>query len=89
MTPSSSREDHPIALKAAAGTQAFRTALRDATENMGRTVLSQGVITYSRTTLGFTTETGVILKASRASGRGELIIYVIPANAGIHRCQLY
>ncbi|MCR5885056.1 ABC transporter substrate-binding protein [Rhizobacter sp. J219] len=54
----------PVALKAGKpGTQAFRTALRDAIENMGRTVLSQGVVTYSKDNhWGFTTETGVILK---------------------------
>lgn len=54
----------PVALKAGKpGTQAFRSALRDAIENMGRTVLSQGVVTYSKDNhWGFTTETGVILK---------------------------
>ncbi len=54
----------PVALKAGKpGTQAFRSAVRDAIENMGRTVLSQGVITYSKDNhWGFTTETGVILK---------------------------
>jgi branched-chain amino acid transport system substrate-binding protein len=54
----------PVALKAGKpGTPAFRAALRDAIENMGRTVLSQGVVTYSKDNhWGFTTETGVILK---------------------------
>lgn len=54
----------PVALKAGKpGTQAFRSALRDAIENMGRTVLSQGVVTYTKDNhWGFTTETGVILK---------------------------
>ncbi len=54
----------PVALKAGKpGTPAFRSALRDAIENMGRTVLSQGVVTYSKDNhWGFTTETGVILK---------------------------
>lgn len=54
----------PVALKAGKpGTPAFRSALRDAIENMGRTVLSQGVITYTKDNhWGFTTETGVILK---------------------------
>lgn len=54
----------PVALKAGKpGTQAFRSALREATENMGRTVLSHGVVTYSKDNhWGFTTETGVILK---------------------------
>ena len=54
----------PAALKQGKpGTPAFRSALRDGIENMGRTVLSQGVITYSKDNhWGFTTETGVILK---------------------------
>jgi branched-chain amino acid transport system substrate-binding protein len=54
----------PVALKAGKpGTQAFRSALRDAIENMGRTVLSHGVVTYTKDNhWGFTTETGVILK---------------------------
>lgn len=54
----------PVALKAGKpGTPAFRSALRDAIENMGRTVLSQGVVTYTKDNhWGFTTETGVILK---------------------------
>ena len=54
----------PVALKAGKpGTPAFRAALRDAIENMGRTVLSQGVVTYTKDNhWGFTTETGVILK---------------------------
>jgi branched-chain amino acid transport system substrate-binding protein len=54
----------PVALKAGKpGTQAFRSALRDAIENMGRTVMSHGVVTYTKDNhWGFTTETGVILK---------------------------
>jgi len=54
----------PLALKKAKpGTPAFRAALRDAVETMGRTVVSQGVLTYSKDNhWGFTTETGVILK---------------------------
>jgi branched-chain amino acid transport system substrate-binding protein len=54
----------PVALKAGKpGTQAFRSALRDALENMGRTVMSHGVVTYTKDNhWGFTTETGVILK---------------------------
>jgi branched-chain amino acid transport system substrate-binding protein len=63
----------PIALKAGKpGTQAFRTALRDATETMGRTVLSHGVITYSKDNhWGFTTETGVILKVVNGDWKVE------------------
>lgn len=54
----------PLALKKAKpGTPAFRTALRDAVETMGRTVVSHGVLSYSKDNhWGFTTETGVILK---------------------------
>lgn len=54
----------PLALKKAKpGTPAFRTALRDAVETMGRTVVSHGVLTYTKDNhWGFTTETGVVLK---------------------------
>lgn len=54
----------PLALKKAKpGTKEFRVALRDAIETMGRTVVSQGVLTYAKDNhWGFTTETGVILK---------------------------
>jgi branched-chain amino acid transport system substrate-binding protein len=54
----------PVALKKGKpGTKEFRTALRDAIETMGRTVVSQGVLTYAKDNhWGFTTETGVILK---------------------------
>jgi branched-chain amino acid transport system substrate-binding protein len=54
----------PVALKAARpGTPAFRTALRDALESLGRTVLSQGVLTYTKDDhWGFQPETGVMLK---------------------------
>ncbi len=63
----------PVALKAGKpGTQAFRSALRDATENMGRTVLSQGVLTYSKDNhWGFTTETGVVLKVVNGDWKVE------------------
>jgi branched-chain amino acid transport system substrate-binding protein len=63
----------PVALKAGKpGTQAFRSALRDAVENMGRTVLSHGVITYSKDNhWGFTTETGVILKVVNGDWKVE------------------
>jgi branched-chain amino acid transport system substrate-binding protein len=54
----------PMALaKAKPGTPQFRTALRDAIETMGRTIISQGVLQYSRDNhWGYTSETGVILK---------------------------
>jgi branched-chain amino acid transport system substrate-binding protein len=63
----------PVALKAGKpGTQAFRTALRDATEAMGRTVVSHGVLTYSKDNhWGFTTETGVILKVVNGDWKVE------------------
>lgn len=63
----------PAALKAGKpGTQAFRTALRDATEAMGRTVVSHGVLTYSKDNhWGFTTETGVILKVVNGDWKVE------------------
>ncbi|MBC7955085.1 MAG: ABC transporter substrate-binding protein [Cytophagales bacterium] len=63
----------PVALKAGKpGTQAFRSALRDAIENMGRTVLSQGVVTYTKDNhWGFTTETGVILKVVKGEWDAE------------------
>ena len=54
----------PLALaKAKPGTPQFRTALRDAIETMGRTIISQGVLQFSRDNhWGYTSETGVILK---------------------------
>ena len=54
----------PVALKKAKpGTPEFRAALRDALENMGRTVLSQGVLAWTPNDhWGFTNETGVMLK---------------------------
>lgn len=63
----------PVALKAGKpGTQAFRTALRDATESMGRTVVSHGVLTYTKDNhWGFTTETGVILKVVNGDWKVE------------------
>ena len=63
----------PVALKAGKpGTPAFRAALRDAIENMGRTVLSQGVGTYTKDNhWGFTTEPGVILKGVNGEWDGE------------------
>ena len=63
----------PVALKAGKpGTQAFRTALRDATENMGLTVVSHGVLNYSKDNhWGFTTQTGVILKVVNGDWKVE------------------
>jgi branched-chain amino acid transport system substrate-binding protein len=54
----------PVALKKAKpGTKEFRAALRDATETMGRTVVSHGVLNYTKDNhWGYTTETGVMLK---------------------------
>jgi branched-chain amino acid transport system substrate-binding protein len=63
----------PVALKKAKpGTPEFRTALRDATEQMGRTVVSHGVLNYSKDNhWGFTTETGVILKVVNGDWKVE------------------
>jgi branched-chain amino acid transport system substrate-binding protein len=54
----------PMALKKGKpGTKEFRAALRDATETMGRTVVSHGVLNYTKDNhWGFTTETGLVLK---------------------------
>jgi branched-chain amino acid transport system substrate-binding protein len=54
----------PVALKQAKpGTPEFRAALRDATEGMGRTIFSHGVMNWSATDhWGYTNETGVLLK---------------------------
>lgn len=54
----------PVALKKAKpGTPEFRAALRDAVENMGRTVFSHGVMNWTATDhWGYTNETGVMLK---------------------------
>ena len=56
----------PVALKTAKpGTPEFRIALRDAIENMGRTVFSHGVMNWTKTDhWGYTNETGVMLKVS-------------------------
>jgi branched-chain amino acid transport system substrate-binding protein len=63
----------PMALKKAKpGTPEFRTALRDAMETMGRTVVSHGVLNYTKDNhWGFTTETGVILKVVNADWKLE------------------
>ena len=63
----------PVALKKAKpGTKEFRAALRDAVENMGRTVVSHGVLNYTKDNhWGFTTETGVILKVVNGDWKVE------------------
>jgi branched-chain amino acid transport system substrate-binding protein len=63
----------PVALKKAKpGTKEFRAALRDAVEQMGRTVVSHGVLTYTKDNhWGFTTETGVILKVVNGDWKVE------------------
>jgi branched-chain amino acid transport system substrate-binding protein len=54
----------PVALKKAKpGTPEFRAALKDAMENMGRTIFSHGVMNWTKDDhWGFTNETGVMLK---------------------------
>jgi branched-chain amino acid transport system substrate-binding protein len=54
----------PVALKKAKpGTKEFRAALKDAMENMGRTIFSHGVMNWTKNDhWGFTNETGVMLK---------------------------
>jgi branched-chain amino acid transport system substrate-binding protein len=63
----------PVALKKGKpGTQEFRTALRDAVETMGRTVLSHGVVTYSKADhWGFANDTGVVLKVVNGDWKVE------------------
>lgn len=63
----------PVALrKAKPGTREFRAALRDATETMGRTVVSHGVLNYTKDNhWGFTTETGVVLKVVNGDWKVE------------------
>jgi branched-chain amino acid transport system substrate-binding protein len=54
----------PVALKKAKpGTKEFRAAIRDAMENMGRTIFSHGVMNWTKDDhWGYTNETGVMLK---------------------------
>ena len=53
----------PALQKAKPGTKEFRAALRDAFENIDRTVLSHGVLQWTRDDhWGFANETGVMLK---------------------------
>src|SRR5438105_10650110 len=56
----------PVALKKGKpGTPEFRAALRDAMENMGRTVFSHGVMNWTKDDhWGYTNETGVMLKVA-------------------------
>jgi branched-chain amino acid transport system substrate-binding protein len=63
----------PIALKSAKpGTPEFRVALRNALETMGRTVVSQGVLTYTKDDhWGFQPETGVMLKVVNGDWKVE------------------
>jgi branched-chain amino acid transport system substrate-binding protein len=63
----------PVALKKGKpGTPAFRAALKEATESMGRTVVSHGVLNYTKDNhWGFTTETGVILKVVNGDWKVE------------------
>jgi branched-chain amino acid transport system substrate-binding protein len=63
----------PVALKSGKpGTPEFRAAIRSATESMGRTVVSHGVLNYTKANhWGFTTETGVILKVVNGDWKVE------------------
>jgi branched-chain amino acid transport system substrate-binding protein len=63
----------PVAkAKAKPGTPEFRAALKDALETMGRTVISHGVLTYSKDNhWGFTTETGVMLRVTNGDWKIE------------------
>lgn len=54
------------------GTKEFRAAIRDGVETMGRTVVSHGVLNYTKDNhWGFTTETGVILKVVNGDWKVE------------------
>jgi branched-chain amino acid transport system substrate-binding protein len=63
----------PVALKKGKpGTKEFRAGIRDAVETMGRTVVSHGVLNYTKDNhWGFTTETGVILKVVNGDWKVE------------------
>jgi branched-chain amino acid transport system substrate-binding protein len=63
----------PVALKKARpGTREFRAAIRDAVENMGETVVSHGILNYTKDNhWGFTTDTGVILKVVNGDWKVE------------------
>ena len=63
----------PMALKKAKpGTKEFRAAIRDAMETMGRTVVSLGVLNYTKDNhWGFTIETGLVLKVVNGDWKVE------------------
>jgi branched-chain amino acid transport system substrate-binding protein len=63
----------PMALKAGKpGTKEFRTGLRNALETMGRTPVSQGVLSWTKEDhWGFTMETGVMLKVVNGDWKVE------------------
>jgi branched-chain amino acid transport system substrate-binding protein len=63
----------PVALKKGKpGSKEFRTAIRDAMETMGRTVVSHGVLNYTKDNhWGFTTETGLVLKVVNGDWKVE------------------
>lgn len=63
----------PMGLKTAKpGTPEFRAALRDALETMGRTVVSHGVLNWTRDDhWGYTPETGVMLKVVNGDWKVE------------------
>lgn len=63
----------PMALKKARpGTPEFRAALRDAFESMGRTVVSHGVLNWTKDDhWGYTPETGVMLKVVNGDWKVE------------------
>ena len=63
----------PMALaKAKPGTKEFRAAIRDAMETMGRTVISHGVLNYTKDNhWGFTIETGLVLKVVNGDWKVE------------------
>ena len=63
----------PLALKKAKpGTKEFRAALREAIEGMGRTILSHGVMNWSKDDhWGFTNETGVMMKVAGGEWKVE------------------
>lgn len=63
----------PIALKQGKpGTKEFRAALRTAVETMGRTVVSHGVLNWTKDDhWGFTQETGVMLKVVNGDWKVE------------------
>jgi branched-chain amino acid transport system substrate-binding protein len=63
----------PVALKKGKpGTKEFRAALRDAMETMGRTVVSHGVLNWTKDDhWGYTNETGVMLKVVNGDWKVE------------------